>query len=351
MDLTSTLRTEATDITHSDEQPAPNGSSSEKNLAQLYGAILPELARVEARLHSELQSPYESLVPVLRHGTQLGGKRLRPAMLLLAGASIDDINDDHIVMGAVIEMIHTATLIHDDVLDEATTRRHVPTINARWNSHTSILLGDFLFSQSFRMAAELDSTLACRWVGEAARKVCEGELRQVLDRNQLDLEEETYIDILRGKTAELCQVACKLGAKFSGGSGAQIDALGDYGDAVGIAFQIADDFLDLWGDPEVVGKTLGTDIEQGKITLPIIRVLQTADGNRRNEIVSILTGPPENRVHRIRPYLNQSDAKEYTAAAAERYRERAISSIDSLSPSPAKDYLQKIADFAVRRRF
>lgn len=238
---------------------------------RLYGPIEAPLAAIEERIALELQSPYEAVGELLRHGTQLGGKRLRPALTLLAGASVGAVTEDHVVLGTVIEMVHTATLIHDDVLDEAETRRHVPTVNAKWNDHTSILLGDYLFAQSYRLAATLSSTTACRWIGEAARLVCEGELRQVLQRDVLDLDEDTYFDIIRGKTAELCRVACELGGEYSGGSADAVASLGRYGNAVGIAFQIADDYLDLWGDDDTVGKTLGTDVEQGKVTLPLIR--------------------------------------------------------------------------------
>ena len=226
MESTSTVRSQhdASPVS----QPASSGTagagrpsaaanrSARKALTRLYNPVDGPLNDVEQRLSRELQSPYESLMPVLHHGTQLGGKRLRPAMLLLAGSAVGEVTADHILLATVIEMVHTATLIHDDVLDEAETRRHVATINARWNNHTSILLGDYMFSQSFRLAASLESTEACRWIGEAARLVCEGELRQILQRDVIDLDEASYIAIIRGKTAELCRVSCRLGARFSG---------------------------------------------------------------------------------------------------------------------------------------
>ena len=351
MDATSTIQ--GTGLQgkpeHSDNcQSAPNHRDL---LASLYGPILAPLAQVEQRLVTELQSPYESLMPVLRHGTQLGGKRLRPAMLLLAGAAAGELKEDHVVLATVVEMVHTATLVHDDVLDEAETRRHVATINARWNEHTSILLGDYLFAQSFRLAATLPSTEACRWIGEAARLVCEGELRQVLDRNTIDLDKETYFDMIRGKTAELCRVACQLGAKFSGAEEPVTKALASYGNAVGIAFQIADDYLDLWGDDQAVGKTLGTDIEQGKMTLPLIRLLETSNDSQRKEITTILQGPAAERVEKIRPFLTQSDARQYTRLTAEQYRNEAIESLSILPESAAKKSLLSIANFSVDRRF
>jgi octaprenyl-diphosphate synthase len=251
----------------------------------------------------------------------------------------------------VIELVHTATLVHDDVLDDAQTRRHVATINSRWNEHTSILLGDYLFAQSFRLAATLPSTEACRWIGEAARLVCEGELRQVLQRDVIELDEETYFDIIRGKTAELCRVACQLGAKYSDGDDSLVSALGVYGNAVGIAFQIADDYLDLWGEDDTVGKTLGTDIGQGKMTLPIIRVMATVSAEDRARIVRILKGPAEHRLDRIRPYLDQSDARQYTRSVAERFKNQATAALAVLDNTGAKESLLAIADFSVDRRF
>lgn len=322
-------------------------------MRSVYAPIADSLAKVDSRLHRELQSRYEALMPVLRHGTQLGGKRLRPALLLLSGLAIDadSIGEDHIVMGAVIEMVHTATLVHDDVLDKAATRRHVSTINARWDDNTSILLGDYLFAQSFSLAATLPSTKACRWVGDAARAVCEGELRQVLGRDWLEIDEETYLDILRGKTAELTRVACQLGADLSGASATDVTALGRYGNDLGIAFQIADDVLDLWGDDSQVGKTLGTDLQQGKITLPLIRLLR--DGNRHiaGAARDALRLPADERLAAILPLLQRSDAARYTSEVAERHRDSAIHAIAHLTPSAATESLRTIADFSIERRF
>ncbi|EMI15971.1 Trans-hexaprenyltranstransferase [Rhodopirellula maiorica SM1] len=362
MDSTSTFHAaQSTTETHRESRPREskgtesNGTATSGGLAdhfaQLYGPIAAELLRVEKRFHQELQSPYESLVPVLRHGTQLGGKRLRPAMLLLTASAVGSIREDHLVLGVVIEMVHTATLIHDDVLDDADTRRHVPTVNAKWNNHTSILLGDYLFAQSFRLAATLPSTEACRWIGEAARLVCEGEMRQVLKRDVLDIDETTYIEMIQGKTAELCRVACQLGSHFADGSPEVTASLAEYGDSLGIAFQIADDYLDLWGSDERVGKTLGTDLQQGKITLPIIRLLQTADEARRNQILQLLAEPSRRRTETIMPWLDQSDAREYTRETALQYQRKAIAALGVLAESPAKASLKAIAEFAVNRRF
>ena len=319
--------------------------------ARLYGPVAPALRDVESLLHAELQSQVESLALLVRHGTQMGGKRIRPAMLLLCGQATGKLTGEHVALAAVIEMIHTATLIHDDVLDQADTRRHVPTVNALWTNHTSILFGDYLFAQSFRLAAANSSAACCELIGEAARLVCEGELRQILQRDVVSLDEETYFEIIQGKTAELCSVACQLGAICSQADQQGVEAMKDFGNCLGIAFQIADDYLDLWGDDSKVGKTLGTDLEQGKMTLPLIRLLATAGESDREEIVAILTSPKQSRRAEILPWLERSDAREFTAATAQRFAQRAVDHLSDLPASEAKASLQAIAQFSVARTF
>lgn len=372
MDSTSTLSTTNAERTPSHTHPvsADRGSrfttpsvgksgesvqhrtfSSKEAMLRLSTPVARELMEVEQRLGEELRSPYEELIPVLQHGTQLGGKRLRPALLLLTGSAVGTLTPEHVVLGSVVEMVHTATLIHDDVLDDAEARRHVATINARWDEHTSILVGDYLFAQSFRLAATLSSTKACQMVGEAARLVCEGELRQVLSRDALNISEQDYFTMIRGKTAELCRVACELGAIYSGGSDQTVEAMGRYGDSLGIAFQIADDFLDLWGDDRTVGKTLGTDVGQGKITLPLIRLRNTVSTKQWERISNILTGPVQDRLDAVMPLLQNSDARTYTQRVAESFKQQAIRSLDCLPESEAKHSLVGLAEFCVDRRF
>lgn len=332
---------------------APSHASPLRSASRFYSPIREQLAAVERRLHGELQSRYESIAPLLRHGIQLGGKRLRPALVLLSGASIDPqrVAENHEILGAVLEMVHTATLIHDDVLDKATSRRHVATVNAGWGDHASILLGDYLFSQAFRLSASTGSTEACQWIGEAARRVCEGELRQLLARDQMELDQTAYIEMIRGKTAELCSVACRLGASFAGGSSVQQEALSRYGESLGIAFQIADDYLDLWGDAQAVGKTLGTDLEQGKWTLPVLRLKQTASNEVARRLDAALRGDPGARHRLVMPLLNASDAQQYTRQTAIEYRDAACRSIAAMPPTAAKHSLIELASFAIDRTF
>ncbi len=346
--------------TPSDSKASPANrqqlESMRQQLDSMYAPIAPALEAVDRLLRQELQSQYECLQPLMRHGTQLGGKRLRPALLLLAargcGCAIDEATQQRLIAVATsLELIHTATLVHDDVLDNADRRRHLPTINAQWGEHASILLGDYLFALAYRLAASAGSAEVCVLIGEAARRVCEGELRQVLLRNAFDLDEATYLDLIRGKTAELCAVACRLGAMISGGSPANVQASAAFGDALGIAFQIADDYLDLWGDEANVGKTLGTDLMQGKWTLPIIRLRSLANDTDRHHIDELLSAEPSVRLKQLMPLIERSDARQYTRQLALAYRDQAKQAIEVLPSLSIKQSLQTLADFSVCRTF
>ncbi len=230
-------------------------------LETLYAPITDELERVEGILRREMRSKYPFVDELVRYGCLLGGKRLRPALLLLSAKATGKVASEHLTLAAVVEMIHTATLVHDDVLDEAGVRRHLATVNARWDDKASLLLGDFLFSHAFYMASTTDSTLACQLIGRSTNVVCEGEIRQKGSQADFFLSEEDYFEILDAKTAELCACCCRLGAHFAGASSATIQSLTKYGRYLGIAFQIADDLLDMTGDEafnrQVAGKRPG----------------------------------------------------------------------------------------------
>ena len=333
-----------------------SSATQRQRLEAMYAPVIAGLEEVDKRIRHELQSQYECLQPLMRHGTQLGGKRLRPALLLLASqagaAPLDSVTQQRLVtVATALEMVHTATLVHDDVLDGASRRRHLATINAQWGDHASILLGDYLFALAYRLAASAGSDEVCVLIGEAARKVCEGELRQVLLRNCVELDEPTYVDLIRGKTAELCSVACRLGAMIGGASNEMTQSLADYGDALGIAFQIADDYLDLWGDEQDIGKTLGTDLMQGKWTLPIIRLRSMADETKRQRIDETLHADPESRFNFLKPLLDRSDAQQYTRQVALGYRDQAKRSVAQVANLQVKAALESLADFSVIRTF
>jgi len=251
--------------------------STPNALASLLAPIEQELASVSQRLQAELRHPDPFIDELAQHSFRLGGKRLRPALLLLTAQAVGEVNDSHRVLAAVVEMIHTATLVHDDVLDEAEIRRHEATINARWNNQTSVLLGDYLFTHAFYLASTLETTYGCRAIGRATNIVCEGELKQTVASGDFELSRETYFQIIESKTAELCACCCRLGSHYSGASGQTTKRLESYGRHLGIAFQIADDLLDLEGEEQLTGKSLGTDLDNRKMTLPLIHLRDQLD--------------------------------------------------------------------------
>ena len=208
-------------------QSLPKPEEASRKLAAVYAPIAAELAEAERIFEAELGSRFPFVQQLVDHCADFRGKRLRPALVLLTGKACGAINPAHPVLAAVVEMIHTATLVHDDILDEAVVRRHAATVNAEWGNETAVLLGDYLFTHAFHLAASLESTLACRWIGRATNLVCEGEMQQVHNRGNLDLDEDAYFAIIRGKTAELTAVSCRLGAHYAGASAATVRGDGD----------------------------------------------------------------------------------------------------------------------------
>lgn len=317
--------------------------------ANLYAPIAGDLAQAERIFEAELESRFPFVRRLVDQCSRFRGKRLRPALLLLAASACGEIRSDHHVLAAVVEMIHTATLVHDDILDDALIRRHAGTVNAEWGNEPAVLMGDYLFTHSFHLAASLESTLACRWIGRATNLVCEGELQQVHQRGNLDLDEGAYFDIIRGKTAELTAVCCRLGAHYAGADDSTVSALDRYGREIGVAFQIADDVLDLWGEERATGKTLGTDLEKQKLTLPLIRLLSIGSADVQEKVRSLL-GEARSGIRReLQPYLKASGSLEYAWRRAKESVAQAVEALDVLPDSVGKTHLRILANAVVRR--
>src|SRR5262245_58423530 len=316
--------------------------------ANLCVPIAGDLAEVERILTEALRSRHPRVAEVVDHVRHYRGKRLRPVLLLLAARACGPVTPAHHILGAVVEMIHTATLVHDDVLDDATVRRHVRTVNAGWGTQASILLGDHLFTHAFHLASTVDAR-ACRLIGEATNRVCEGELRQGLERGNLELSERDYFEIIEGKTAELIACCCRLGAAYAGAADAVAEGLGRYGRWLGVAFQVADDLLDLVGAEEAVGKSLGTDLEQQKLTLPLIRLLQTQANGAAARVRQVLADPGNHKRQALLPWLQESDALAYARLQAQDYARRAREELTCLPPSPCRGLLEALTDQVIDR--
>lgn len=323
--------------------------STASPLPQIYAPIEAELAEVEQILRAELRSEHAYVDELVRYGCLLGGKRLRPALLLLCGKAVGHIKQEHLMLAAVVELIHTATLVHDDVLDEAETRRHLATVNARWDNKASVLLGDYLFTHSFYLASTAGSTWACQEIGRATNIVCEGELRQKGCRGDFSLTEQEYLEIIAAKTAELTACSCRLGAHYGGGSSQLVEQVTQFGRELGIAFQIIDDVLDLQGDEHSTGKSLGTDLEQQKPTLPIIHALRRSESAEADALLAILTGDTAPSREALLPQLQRHGSIEYAYGVARRFATQAMARLDGLDSNDAANTLRLLSTFVVGR--
>jgi octaprenyl-diphosphate synthase len=270
------------------------------------------------------------------------GKMLRPGLVLLAGASCGRITGEHIRVAAVIEMIHNATLLHDDVIDEGKTRRGLPTINSIWGNESAVLLGDFILGKVFRMCAELEPWVG-RTIAAAAVRVCEGELRQITCRQNWQISESQYLDIITEKSAALFSCCCSLGGLLARADEDKVKALSEFGLNAGIAFQITDDLLDIIGDENKTGKTLGSDAGKNKLTLATIHFLKTAEEKEKAELKNML-----NKDAMIE-LLNRYGSLEYTHKQAMEFAAKAVRALAGLKKTDAKDALIETAKFMADR--
>lgn len=318
-------------------------------LQGLFADIREPLHEVERRLEGELSSKHPAIDRVLRHGFRLGGKRLRPALVLLTGQALGGINDGHIALATVMEMIHTATLVHDDVLDEADLRRHVDTVNARWGNETSILLGDFLFSSAFTLSSTLGDASLCRTIGMATKIVCEGELRQTLSGGDLTTSEQDYLAMIDAKTAALCACCCEVSARWSGAKSDIIERFTRYGRSLGIAFQMVDDLIDLVASKETAGKTVGADIAKRKLTLPLIHARETLVNGPRAALMELVrSADPASREQIVR-VLDSTGSLRYTQTQAQAQARVAIEQLEPFAGGSAAEALRALARFAAQR--
>lgn len=319
----------------------PRETANSRPDSFIYAPIAQELEQAEQIFQLELDTRAPYVSDLITHLGHYRGKRLRPTLLLLTAKACGGVKSEHLKLAAVVEMIHTATLVHDDVLDSADMRRHVATINARWGNASSVLLGDLLFTHAFHLASKTGSAYACQMIGEATNKVCEGELRQIGEQGNLNLTEEDYYSIIDGKTAALTACCSELGAHFAGSNAATIAAMKSFGSHLGIAFQVADDVLDLMGNESVAGKSLGTDVLQKKLTLPLIHLLRQGNSSS-DQAKEILESPDAEGMLQLRQLLEESDSIRYAQQQAEQHVQRARELLQKLPRSLSAQTLDAI---------
>jgi len=319
----------------------------------LNGKLAADLAEVESRFAAELTSDLSCVNELVRHLEQYRGKMLRPLLVLTVGraaASDGELTDAHPTIAAVVEMVHMATLVHDDVLDEADARRRGATVNALHGNEAAVMLGDYLISHAYHLCSSLDSQAAAHLIARATNTVCEGELLQLANRCNWSLDERTYFDIINRKTGALTGVSCQLGALLSGADKKQCQAMRRFGEQLGAAFQIIDDVLDLVGTEQVVGKSLGKDLEKGKLTLPLIHRLETAGPADRQALLNALRMHDGDRAQQVSRMLLDSGSVDFARRRAEQLIGQARQHCLALPDGPIRRTLLLMADAVLKRQ-
>jgi octaprenyl-diphosphate synthase len=311
--------------------------------------IQDDLRRVEALISSRLESDVPLVRQVSEYIVASGGKRLRPALLLLSCGAAGYRGDTRLQLAAVVEFIHTATLLHDDVVDESSLRRGRQTANAAFGNAASVLVGDFLYSRAFQMMVEADDMRVMQVLAEATNTIAAGEVLQLMGSHDPEVDEARYLEVIRRKTAKLFEASARLGGVLAR-SGTQVEeGLAGYGTHVGTAFQLIDDVLDYSGDAAAIGKSLGDDLAEGKPTLPLIYTLRA--GTQAQAAVvkrAILEGGREDFAE-VLAAIQSCGALDYARRAAEREAQSAMRALDRLPPSEFKQSLLELARFSVTR--
>lgn len=317
----------------------------------IFDSIKVLMDEVEIKFYKELQPETNSLADLISHISKYRGKRLRPALVLLSGKCVGEIVPQHIDLAVVVEMVHTATLVHDDIIDEASMRRHIESVNSKWGREISILFGDYLFSRGFTILSALDSQFATLLLSQTVNVMCEGEIIQLQRRYDIGLSENEYLDIIERKTASLCAASCRLGATFAGANRKVLDMLSNYGLKIGTAFQIIDDCLDVMGAEEEMGKSLNSDIQKGKLTLPLIYLVNQLPKNEleaaRELIFQYKVNETKNAIVEL---LTEHDAVEYAFNTARKIVKQAQEEIAPLPDSKYKTALMELADCIITRK-
>jgi octaprenyl-diphosphate synthase len=330
---------------------APEQETSKHDvLMSIMAPIQDDLKAVSAVIDEVMKAPSLKVRPMLDQVRRYRGKMMRPAFCILAGRCFGDVGRDHHHLGAITELIHTATLVHDDILDSADKRRREETVNLTWGNHAAVLLGDFLFASAFGLSANLEDPLASRYLAWISGVVCQGEIMQIIETGNLDLKEEDYNEIIEKKTAYLFAASARVGAEYVGAPRESVDALADYGMRLGTAFQIIDDCLDLVGEEERVGKTLGTDARQGKVTLPVIHFLRTAAETETGRLRELLSGGHgDAHLEEIRSLLIGNGSLAFARNRATQLAEEAVAKVATLPESEARDSFTALANYTLSR--
>jgi octaprenyl-diphosphate synthase len=331
--------------------PAETLNGPSHDFAQVRDLAAADMQRVDALIRQRLASDVVLINQIADHIIASGGKRLRPMLHVLAAGAAGYHGEHHVKLAAIIEFIHTSTLLHDDVVDESDLRRGRKTANALWGNAASVLVGDFLYSRSFQLMVELDDMRIMRILADTTNTIAEGEVLQLLNIGNADVDEAAYLAVIERKTAVLFAAATELGGLLGGLPQQQVADLRRYGMELGYAFQIADDLLDYTGDAGTLGKNIGDDLAEGKPTLPLIYALQQASPEQAQSLRHAIEHGGLDSLDRIIASIRDSGALERTRKRALAHACAARDSLVSLPASSYRDALVTLADYAVQRAF
>jgi len=326
-----------------------NSAAATRYDISAFGLIAEDLMKVRELIDEQLSDSDIYISRLVEFFGKYRGKMIRPGLVLLAAAACGEIKQTHIHVAAIFEMIHSATLLHDDVIDEGQKRRGRATVNSIWGNESAVLLGDFLLSRVFKMCSELEPRFI-KIISVAVSQTCEGELKQISQKQNLELSEAEYIDIISNKSASLFSSCCCLGGLLAGTDEKQANSLAEFGLNLGIAFQITDDLLDIIGDETKAGKSLGSDVDKQKLTLAVIHLLKQADKKDKKVLMKKLTDDEKGKKHLLE-MLKSSQSLTYAKRRAREFADKAICSLACLKTSDAKDALIETAEFAISRTF
>jgi octaprenyl-diphosphate synthase len=311
-----------------------------------------DLKTLEVAIDRMVTTRIDLIKNVVTHIIRSGGKRVRPILVILTSRLCGYDGQGHIPYAAIIEFIHTSTLLHDDVVDNAPTRRGSLSANAVWGNEASVLVGDFLFSKSFDLMVEGQNLELLRVVSQTTTALAEGEILELIQTSDIDTTEEQYFDVIANKTAILFSAACEMGAILGSGNDGRRESLRRFGHHLGIAFQLIDDVLDYTSKDDVLGKHVGTDIQEGKVTLPLIYALRSVSDKERARIAQILQKPNVSKrdFDAVKKVIERHGGIDYTLASAGDHTARAMDLLKLFNPSPYREALMALTSYIVERK-
>lgn len=331
---------------------APSNRLSSEPLCswkQIVGPVEPFLEAVQSRLARQVDEFDTAIGPYAEYALNGNGKHLRPALVALSANALGKANDAHVTVAVIIEMVHLATLVHDDVMDEAEIRRGRPTLAANWSNEIAVLFGDCLFAQALKLAASFPTPEICRAVAMATNTVCSGEILQTRNRGNFQCSRSEYFRVLEMKTAELFALSCDLAACLGGATAAQRSALRQFGLAFGTAYQLYDDCVDLFGSETVAGKSLGKDLAKGKLTLPVLLLWERASLPDRARLEHLVQNCRNGALSEVGALLSQYETLAPSVETIHQYLDRARQMVRMMSETPGRASLLGLTDYLARQ--